>query len=188
MKFLSFLSNVLFAYSAAASVVFRSIEASRDVSDDVRDPARLAPRVDDGTPRYSKVRAANPRITTGQRYAFMLTWANNDGRYASDELKAYCESIGFKHKAVLVGYAFGGGRHVQDFTGKVFDLVKNEGDKGLSVDKNPRPWVPDREEITFLGEIRSSLKDHEISALGEFALQFHTFSHPIPETHIRSTR
>ena len=72
MKFLSFLSDALFAYSATASVISRSIEASRDVSDGVPDPARLVPRVENEA-AYSKVFAANTGITKGRKYAFMLT-------------------------------------------------------------------------------------------------------------------
>ena len=186
MKFLSFLSYVLFAYSAAASVVFRSIEASRDVSASVRDPVRRDPRQE--TPRYSKIFAANTLITTGSKYAFMLTWDNNEGYYASAELKDYCKRLGFKHKAVMVGYVHGSDRTIWDFTGHIFDLWKNAGDKGISVKEDPVVWAPGLENVAFLGEIRSSLKPREIAALGEFALQVHTFSHTIGETHTRSTR
>lgn len=139
MRFLSILSKALFAYSAAASVVARSIEASQDVSDGVPHPAHLVPRVDN-TLAYNKVFEANSGITKLKKYAFMLTWSNNDGHYGSEELKAYCLQFGFKHKAVLVGIVSSTDRAGFHFDGRVYDLGKNAEDKGISMEKSPLPW------------------------------------------------
>ena len=65
------------------------------------------------------------------------------------------------------------------FKGKVYDLIKNAQDKGISVDKKPIEWEPGREDVSFLGETKSFLTEREIVALGEFAIRLYPSSRPL---------
>ena len=157
--------KLLHLLATAAALLFSTGVAVPTPGDDpseVVQAAQIFRRAD--TPEYAAAHAAHPDLVAGTKYVFELTWANGGG-YTSPELKAYCERLGFKHKAVLVGYVSGGGRRDTDFVGTTYDLLKNEEDKGVY--SGSLQWKHGRETLSYIGELKSGMTDSKIKAAGK---------------------
>ena len=161
MRFLNLFTTTVLALNAVVSAV--SLPVTDQSTDTLTLIHPLLRRVN--TAAYDKVHAAHANLVPGTQYAFQLEWGNGGDDYVSPELKAYCERLGFKHRAMLVGHVTGGGRRPLDFTGKVYDLVKGKTDKGVSTSPG-RTWTPRRETVKFLGQVRSGITDGQIVAAG----------------------
>ena len=168
MRFLDLFTTAVCALNAVVSAVSLPVtDQSTDTLALIHPLFRRA-----NTEAYDKVHAAHANIVPGTQYAFQLEWGNG-GTYGNAELEAYCQRLGFKHRAMLVGHVIGGGRRPNDFSGKVYDLGKNKKDKGVFTEPG-RVWTPGRETVTFLGQVLSSITDGRIVAAGKY-LYFFSF-------------
>jgi len=161
MRAFSLLTTVVCVLSASISAASLSIA---DVSTKYSTPFQTLLRRDN-TPAYDRVHDVHPEIAPEQQYAFMLEWANR-GSYISPEIKDYCQILGFKHRALLVGHVPGGGKRPLDFTGKVYQLGKELLDKGVWTGPG-ESWTPRKETVTYLGLVKQTVTDEQIVAEGK---------------------